>query len=156
VLHPGADLRMTQKTTLVLTHDLFQLVKQVPRLKFKQSSTDGLTRSEQGLLVVLAMNFDGTQKALTVTEMSNLLQITPAGVTHLLNPLEETGHIERLQDPNDRRIVRVRLTDKGTQVADVLIRDFQEQLAGLIDHLGEKDSKTFIRLLAKAIEFFMP
>lgn len=145
---------MTYKTTLALTHDLFQLVKQVPHLKFKQSSTDGLTRSEQGLLVMLATNFDGTKKALTVTEMSSLLQITPAGVTHLLNPLEETGHIERLQDPNDRRIVRVGLTDKGTRVAEIFIRESQEQLAGLIDHLGEKDSRTFIRLLARVIEFF--
>jgi DNA-binding MarR family transcriptional regulator len=129
-------------------------MKQLPRLKFKQHSTDGLTRSEQGLLVLLATNFDGTKKALTVTEMSNLLQITPAGVTHLLNPLEETGHIERLQDPGDRRIVRVGLTDEGSQVAELLISDVQEQLVGLINHLGQEDSKTFIRLLAKVIKFF--
>jgi DNA-binding MarR family transcriptional regulator len=147
---------MKQKTSLALTYDFFQLLKKFPRLRFKQYSIDGLTPGEQGLLVMLVMSFDGTGKALTVTEVSNLLQITPAGVTHLLNPLEETGHIERLQDPNDRRIVRVRITDKGTQVAEILIRDFQEQLTGLIDHLGEKDSRTFIRLLARAIEFFMP
>ena len=147
---------MKQKTSLALTYDFFQLLKQFPRLRFKQYSIDGLTPGEQGLLVMLVMSFDGTRKALTVTEVSNLLQITPAGVTHLLNPLEETGHIERLQDPHDRRIVRVGLTVKGARAAEVLMKAVQEQLGGLVEHLGEEDSKTLIRLLTRALEFFTP
>ncbi len=129
-------------------------MKQFPRPKLKQSSIDGLTRSEYELLVMLVMNFDGDKKALTVTEISSLLQITPAGVTHLINPLEETGYIERLQDPNDRRIVRIGLTKKGVQVAEALILEVQEQLIGLIDYLGEEDSRTLIRLMSQAIDYF--
>jgi len=145
---------MKQKTSLDLTHDLFQLMKQFPRPKLKQSSIDGLTRSEYELLVMLVMNLGEDKKAFTVTEISNLLQITPAGVTHLINPLEATGTIERLQDPHDRRIVRIGLTDKGTQVAEALISEVQEQLIGLVNHLGEEDSKTLIRLMSQAIEYF--
>jgi len=145
---------MKTKTTLDLTHDLFQLMKQFPRPKIKQNPGDGLTRSEYELLVMLVMNFDDDKKALTVTEISNLLQITPAGVTHLINPLEEGGYIHRLQDPNDRRIVRIGLSDKGTQAAEALILEVQEQLIGLVNYLGEEDSKTLIRLMSQAIEFF--
>ena len=145
---------MKEKTSLALTCDLFQLMKQFPRPKLKQSSIDGLTRSEYELLVMLVMNHDKDKTALSVTELSNLLQITPAGVTHLINPLEETGYIERQQDPNDRRIVLIGLTDKGTQVAEALISEVQENLIGLVNHLGEEDSKTLIRLMSQAIEFF--
>ncbi len=145
---------MKQKTTLALTRDLFQLMKQFPRPKLKQSSIDGLTRSEYELLVILVMSFNENKQAFTVTEISNLLQITPAGVTHLINPLEKAGYIERLPDPNDRRIVLIGLTDKGTQVAESLISEVQENLIGLINHLGEEDSRTLIRLLSKSIEFF--
>jgi DNA-binding MarR family transcriptional regulator len=145
---------MKEKTTLALTYDLFQLMKQFPRIKYKPYSIDGLTPGEQALLMMLIMNFDGSREALTVTAVSNRLQITPAGVTHLLNPLEATGHIERLQDPNDRRIVRVGLTDKGKKAAELLMKAVQEQLGGLVNHLGEEDSRTLIRLMSKAIEFF--
>ena len=145
---------MKEKTALALTRDLFQIMKQFPRPKLKQSSIDGLTRSEYELLVMLVMSLEGDKKAFTVTEISNLLQITPAGVTHLINPLEETGYIERLQDPNDRRIVRIGLTQKGTQVAEALISEVRENLIGLVNHLGEEDSKTLIRLMSKSIEFF--
>ena len=145
---------MKQKTSLDLTRELFQIMKQFPRPKLKQSSIDGLTRSEYELLVMLVMSLGDDKKAFTVTEISNLLQITPAGVTHLINPLELAGYIERLQAPNDRRIVLIGLTDKGTKVAEALISEVQEQLIGLVNHLGEDDSKTLIRLMAKSIEFF--
>lgn len=145
---------MKEKTSLALTCDLFQLMKQFPRPKLKQSSIDGLTRSEYELLVMLVMNHDKDKTALSVTELSNLLQVTPAGVTHLINPLEETGYIERQQDPNDRRIVLIGLTDKGTQVAEALISEVQENLIGLVNHLGEEDSKTLIRLMSRSIGFF--
>lgn len=145
---------MKESTSLELTRDLFQIMKKFPRPKLKQSAIDGLTRSEYELLVMLVMNLGDDKKAFTVTEISNLLQITPAGVTHLINPLEKTGYIERLHAPNDRRVVLIGLTDKGTKVAESLISEVQEQLIGLINHLGEVDSKTLIRLMSKSIDFF--
>jgi DNA-binding MarR family transcriptional regulator len=145
---------MKEKTSSDLTQELFQIMKQFPRPKLRQSSIDGLTQSEYELLVMLVISLDKDKTASTVTEISNLLKITPAGVTHLINPLEQAGYIERLQDPNDRRIVRIGLTSKGTQVAEALISEVQENLIGLIKYLGEEDSKTLIRLLSKAIEFF--
>ena len=145
---------MEQQISSGLSHDLFQIVKRFLRLDLKLKSVDGLTRSEQELLVMLLMNFDETQKVLTVTEISTHLQITTAGVTQLLNPLEDTGYIERLPDPRDRRIVRIGLTGKATRDASALILDAQEKMVELVKLMGEEDSKTFIRLMIQAIEFF--
>jgi DNA-binding MarR family transcriptional regulator len=137
-----------------LTNDLFQVLKQLPRLRFKQVSIDGLKRSEYELLLVLAMNMDEHKQTFTVTEVSNLLYITPAGVTHLVNSLEGSGHIQRQHDPSDRRIVRIGITEKGSRVAETLLAMSRQQLNGLIDYLGTEDSQTFIRLLSKSIQFF--
>ena len=146
---------MREKTSLDLTHDLFQLMKQFPRPKLKQSSNDGLTRSEYELLAILGINLSEDKKSFTVTEISNLLQITPAGVTHLINSLEGVGYIERLPALNDRRIVLIGLTDSGAKVAEALISEVQNQLIGLVNYMGEEDSKTLIRLMSKATGFFV-
>lgn len=143
---------MTQKLSLKMTQDLFKLMKQFPRVKLKR--TDEVTQSEQELLVALALNISEDEKALPVTRISNLLQITPAGVTHLLNPLEETGHIERLPDPTDRRIVRIGLTAKGARVAEISMESIQEKMEELVNFLGEEDSKAFARLMALVIDHF--
>lgn len=146
---------METKTSLELTHDLFQIMKQFPRLRLTQNSSDGLRRREYDLLVMLALNLDTETQALSVTELSNLLQITPAGVTHLLNPLEELECIVRLPDPNDRRVVLIGLTEKGNEIAKSLIAQVQEKLIGLVNHLGAEDSQTLIRLMSKMIEFLI-
>jgi DNA-binding MarR family transcriptional regulator len=145
---------MNEKISLILTQELFQLIKRIPHLKLMRNSISGLTRSEIELLMVLQMNLDEAKKALNVSEISNLLQITPAGVTHMVNSLEQTRYIKRLRDPNDRRIVLIGLTVKGIRVAETLITDFQEQFVSLFNHLGEEDSKTFVSLLSKVLEFF--
>ena len=144
---------MMTKIPLELTHDLFQIVKQFPRLRLIKSSVGGFKRREYDLLVLLSLNLDADTKALSVSELSNLLQITPAGVTHLLNPLEDMGCIERLRDPNDRRVVLISLTDKGQDIAADLIIGAQEKLMGLIEHLGEEDSRTLVRLMLKMIAY---
>jgi DNA-binding MarR family transcriptional regulator len=145
---------MKERTSLALTQELFQLMKRFPRLRLKQSAPDGLTRSEHELLVMLAMNLDADKKTFSVSEMSSLLQITPAAITHLINPLEEAGYIERLPDAHDRRIVLIGLTGKGTRVAEALVSEVQENLIGLVHQLGEQNSRTLIRLMSQTIEYF--
>ncbi len=145
---------MKKEIPFELTQDLFKLMKQVPRLKFKQSVVEGLTRSEYELLTILKMNIYDKGTAMSVSEISNLLQITPAAITHIINPLEEKEFIKRLPDPKDRRVVLIGLTDKGAKTADALIADVREQVVGLINYLGEKDSREFARLLSRAFEYF--
>ena len=147
---------MIEKTHLNLANELFQVMKQFPKMRLKPASSNGLTRSESELLVMLAINLDEDNRALSVSELSSLLQITPAGTTHLLNPLEDATCIERLRDPNDRRVVLIGLTDQGYQIADSLILDFQEKITGLMEFLGDEDSQTLIRLMTKTIDFFSP
>ena len=104
--------------------------------------------------MILVINLGDDRKSFKVSELSNLLHITPAGVTHLINPLEEAGYVERLPHPKDRRIVLIGLTDKGLQAAEALISESREGFIALVTHLGEEDSRTFIRLLSTVMDFF--
>ncbi len=88
-----------------------------------------------------------------VSDLSALLQITPAAVTQMVNPLEEKGFLERRIDPGDRRVVLVSLTGKGQQTAQAFLASAQEQLLGVLNYLGEQESQEFLRLLGRAIEY---
>lgn len=143
-----------KKESLDMTREFFQLMKQFPNLKLKQSAIIDLTRSEHEFLVILKMNVDDQKTAISVSEISNLLKITPAGVTHLINPLEEKGFVKRLPAPNDRRIVLIGLTNKGTKTAEAIIADVQREVIDLVNYLGEEDSRTLVRLMSRALEYF--
>jgi len=144
---------MADKELLDLTQELFQLIKRFPRRLMIQKS-QGMAPSEVELLMMLTMRQESDQKSLTVSELSALLQITPAAVTHMINPLEDRGFVERLSDSNDRRVVIIGTTDKGLEFAQSFVGNAQKKLMGLVTHLGKEDSRTFIQLMSKAIEFF--
>lgn len=140
-------------TALTLTQDLFHLIKRLPHLRLNVEPIDGLTKSEHELLVVLRMNVNGDRPMLSASEITNLLQITPAGGTHLFNPLIKAGYLRRMQDPRDRRIGLIGLTKKGLETTDTLLAAVQGQITGLIDYLGEADSRLFIRLLSQVFDY---
>jgi DNA-binding MarR family transcriptional regulator len=145
---------MDKNTTVDLTRRLFQLIKQLSRLRQKPISTGDLTRSQCELLVLLTLHREEGQSALTVTEISNVLLITPAGVTHLVTSLEAMGYIKREQSPDDRRVVHIDLTGKGVRLAHLLMNDIEDQLAGLVENLGEDNSRILIRLLSRVNHYF--
>ncbi|TFH37859.1 MAG: MarR family transcriptional regulator [Anaerolineales bacterium] len=144
---------MNAGNNMQLTRELFQILKQFSSLKWEQNSGQELKRSECELLAILYMNLGVDTEAITASELSSQLQITPAGVTHLINPLEEAGYIMRLQDPNDRRLVLIGLTEKGNEFAGTLIAEAHKRLVGLVEYMGEEDSRTLIRLMSSTIAF---
>ena len=84
---------------------------------------------------------------LKASELSAQLQVTPAAVTHLINDLEKAGYVERVSEPTDRRIVLLKPTSAGLKMMEVVNGQFLETLKGLIEFLGEDDSREFIRLV---------
>ncbi len=116
-------------------------------------SEAGLSRSEYELLAFIAINQSEEKRLFSSTELSNLLGITPAAVTHMINPLENAAFVERMPDENDRRLVLIRLTRKGENVANLLIENFKDRLSGFIAHLGIEDSRTFIRLMNELLKY---
>jgi DNA-binding MarR family transcriptional regulator len=145
---------MPPKTPTDLLPELLKLARRFPSLRLKQGMVDGLTRSEYELLMLLRMQQDGSATGISVSNISEMLHISPAGVTHLINPLEEKAFVQRLADASDRRVVRIGLTRKGIQTADALIGDVRGQLDGLVAHLGQDDTRTLVRLLSRALEYF--
>ena len=68
----------------------------------------GLTVTSMGVLGALA---DG--EAVSHRELSGHLGVAPATLTPVVDALEATGALARERDPADRRVVRLRITERG-------------------------------------------
>lgn len=138
-----------------LAHELLRIFSQFRRSNGHHSFTKhGIKPSEFMLLHILLDHCDDPSVGMKVTEISERLQITPSGVTHTINSLEKSGFIERSAAPNDRRIVLVRATDKSKEIMKELYKERVQFIEGLVTYLGEEDSKEFIRLIAKTLDYF--
>ena len=76
----------------------------------------GISRGEFDVLATLRRA--GAPYALAPGDLSSALMITSGGITGRLDKLERAGLLRRSPDPDDRRGVRVTLTDEGVALID--------------------------------------
>jgi len=85
----------------------------------------------------------------TPAELADAAGVTRATMTGLIDTLERDGFVKREPDPNDRRMMSVRLTPDGERfMSDYLPEHFQA-IAALMSPLNESERKTLVRLLGK-------
>ena len=148
------ERKMNQNQNSEITQEMLQLVVKFSRVKWSQRPCPELKPSECELLGVLYLtSSEEANPSISPSMLSEQLNITPAGVTHLTNALEEGGYIQRNKAPEDRRVVLISLTEKGTRSAEHLLQDAYKKLDRLVDHLGKRDSQTFVQIMSAALDF---
>jgi DNA-binding MarR family transcriptional regulator len=139
-----------------LAQELFEAFFRFRRLHWKHSPVAGLSPSEIRVLMHLRRMaaVEAAGAGPKVSEISGVLQVAPPTATQLISELESRGYVERAMDRDDRRAVRVTLTKKGAlilvQVHDDLVTSFK----GLVEYLGEEDSKHLVDLLTRMFTYF--
>lgn len=138
---------------ILLAQELAHSIVRFRRLEWKHGSCQELRQSEFILLATIMRCIGPDSRGIKISDLSTRLQITPAGVTHVINSLEEGGYVERLDDSTDRRVVLVKPTTRGKQVIKLMKTELFEHLKGLINFLGEQESKELIRLLSSMFSY---
>jgi len=93
---------------LFLIYDVAQLIR---RHADKRASAVGMTRAQWAVLARLERQPDITQN-----ELAQLTDVEPITVGRLIDRLELAGYVERRPDPGDRRVWRLRLMPKSTEL----------------------------------------
>jgi DNA-binding MarR family transcriptional regulator len=86
--------------------------------------------------------------ARTLGELAAAEQVTPPSMTRIVRNLEADGLVEREGDPADRRVARVRPTDKGRRI---LVDARTRRIADLAARLASLDDEE-LRTLERAAE----
>ena len=87
----------------------------------------------------------------TPTELAESAGVTRATMTGLIDTLERDNLVRREPDPNDRRMMSVRLTPRAERFLRELLPSHFELTARLMQPLAEPERKTMVRLLNKLL-----
>jgi len=91
---------------------------------------------------------------LKVSEISALMRVKSPTITPVIRGLEDEGLVERTMDPEDRRAVRITITDAGRAIIRAAHEERMTTFNRLVEHLGEEDSLQLAALLSKVYTFF--
>lgn len=76
-------------------------------------------------------------------------QVSKPAVSQMLKSLEKKQLIERITGDHDRRVVYVRLTDRGHRVITDSQQFFYRFLGKVTEQLGREDTQTLIHLMRR-------
>ena len=106
----------------------------------RRDDESGVTAPHLSALSVLV--FGGSR---TLGELAQAEQVRPPSITRIVQNLEADGLVEREPDAADRRIVRVRATEKGRQILEEGRRRRISDLAGRLAPLGDGEMEMLER-----------
>ena len=133
---------------------LMQAFMQFNKAHWHRRTILGFRPSEIRVLFCIKKGIHADSSGMKISEISKHLQVTAPSITQLTKSLEANGLIERHFDPTDRRIVGIKLTEKGETITQQAANTFTVSMSGLIDYLGEEKSNQLAELLASATRYF--
>jgi DNA-binding MarR family transcriptional regulator len=80
-------------------------------------------------------------------EVAEQTGMSKQALNYLLGQLEETGYLERVDDPDDRRSKRIRMTKRGWAAGKVMRAAVGEVEQEFVDAHGKKELANLLELL---------
>jgi len=90
--------------------------------------------------------------ALTPAELAERTGVTRATITGLVDTLEKDGLVTRAPHHEDRRMLSVALTPKGSALLREILPGHFRRMAWLMATLSEQERVTLVRLLGKVMQ----
>ncbi|MEQ6355613.1 MarR family transcriptional regulator [Lysinibacillus sp. M3] len=97
--------------------------------------SEGESLSQNQLILLLQLKINDGMKA---TEIAEFFSVTPGAVTSMCDKLEKLEFVERIREQEDRRVVKMVLTNSGElKVQDLFLKFPQEKLIDMAKILRE-------------------
>ncbi len=111
------------KRTAIEIEDLIRQFARIMNKRLRDSLKDSFITTPQMFAIIRIYREEG----LTIGDLCDRMLLACSTVSGLIDRLEKVELVERYRDDEDRRVVRLRLTDKGREVTEDLLAKRQEK-----------------------------
>lgn len=105
-------------------------------------------RAGQGRLLGILLENDG----ITQRDLQDIVVVRSGSLSEVLGKLEANGLVERRASAEDRRMMRVFLTEQGAREARACAERRAEASAGVFDCLDEREKEQLLALVTRINE----
>jgi MarR family transcriptional regulator, 2-MHQ and catechol-resistance regulon repressor len=106
----------------------------------------GLSKSTYNVLMLLR---NGPKEGMQLHDLGEMLIVSRANITGLIDSLEERGLVRRLVDETDRRVRHAQITPLGEKLLDEFAPLHFQNLGILLQDMSVEEKNVLAKLLAK-------
>lgn len=129
--------------------ELFRDILEIEEQALQNKGVTDLSMNE--MHTIEAIGYDAVK---SMSETAEILKITLGTLTTSVTRLVIKGYVERLRDESDRRIVLIRLTEKGQQVHKIHEDFHMEMVEKMLSDLNIDQDLALLGSLEKLKNFF--
>jgi MarR family 2-MHQ and catechol resistance regulon transcriptional repressor len=130
--------KMDLITAMALSHDLV--------LKSMEKVLEPYNLSLSGFNAMCLVKHNPNSK---MSDLGQLMIVSSASITSLIDFLENRNYVIRVQDEEDRRSKFLQITDQGLKVVEEIIPKFVECQKKITEKITVEESKVFLQVLEK-------
>jgi len=88
---------------------------------------------------------------MTMSEFSTALSVPLSTATRIVDWLVDNGYVQRLHDMDDRRVVRIELTNTGKELYREVDRYIRERVLKILEGLTPEETSILLTLMSKVV-----
>lgn len=123
------------------------------KIHMSHHQLQGVKSNDNYLLFIIKKFVLQEPNGIKVSELSNILNVTSPTITQQITALEQNGYVQRTMDKDDRRVIRIKLTEKGEEKIRESKAVLLKYTAELAAYLGQENCKKLTELLTMSFDF---
>ena len=111
----------------------------------------GLTVRQGSAISQLRLMLEDEPMGIALKDLASRMQMTVPATSIMVDALVTRGYMERTPNPNDRRAVCIKLTDKGNELFNDIYARFHDEIDRRAEVLTEEELEAFSRIVEKLV-----
>ena len=130
--------------------------------QFKQQAIENLLKNKLSnaddyhIITRIFMFLANREKPPTMGEISTELNTPLSTATRIIDWLVQTKIVERVSDPDDRRVVRIGIAEKGWELNHLIMDYYKKKIEELMTHFSAEEQTQLIHLSSKLLDLLIP
>ena len=140
------------ETAQTLNRLLVQFFKFIMEIEEKKLITDEFINiTYNDMHVIEAIGLKEPQK---MSQIAKLLSVTTGTLTKAMDSLEKKGYVLRQRSDRDKRVVYIKLTERGIRAYRHHEKFHKEMITFILEHISEQESQVLRKALERLMMYF--
>lgn len=116
---------------------------------FLKRQTNELCQGKITMPQLIILDFLDKRGELKMTDLAHEMGVTTAAMTGIVDRLVRYGYAVRVDEPNDRRIVRIKTTAKGSSLVKKINQQRRDMIIDIFGKLSQSERDAYIAVLSR-------
>jgi Transcriptional regulators len=114
---------------------------------FAKMQTNELFKGKITLPQFFVLNHLDKHDESKMNELAKVMDVTTAAATGIVDRLVRYGYIMRVYDPKDRRVINVKLTQKGSELVKKIGRQRNEVTREVFGKISKEERENYLAIM---------